>query len=145
MAEFDALKGAESSEFLAAPSVAHTGAETSGQILPLGLAARFVFSAPAGSVVSLSGIDVAALRELVDKTEEIPLDRRALFLRFQPTATVEAYVEQAIATLAETAVRLWPIRFTDLNFAMCGDDTLGRRAAGVIAREMTVAQGQVRG
>jgi hypothetical protein len=37
--------------------------------------------------------------------------------------------------LAETAMRLWPLWFTDVSFAMCCDDALGRQAARVIARE----------
>jgi very-short-patch-repair endonuclease len=48
---------------------------------------------------------------------------------------VESYVEQVIEALAETAKRLWPFWFTDVSFAMCRDDALGRQAAGVIARE----------
>jgi very-short-patch-repair endonuclease len=32
-------------------------------------------------------------------------------------------------------MRLWPFWFTDVSFAMCRDDALGRLAAGVIARE----------
>jgi hypothetical protein len=43
--------------------------------------------------------------------------------------------ETASAVLAETAMRLWPVWFTDVSFAMCCDDALGRQAAGVIARE----------
>jgi hypothetical protein len=75
------------------------------------------------------------LRELIDQAEHIPDDRRALFVRLQPAGSVEAYVEQVIAVLAETAMRLWPVWFTDVSFAMCGDDALGRQVAGVIARE----------
>jgi hypothetical protein len=100
-----------------------------------GQAAQFVFRAPGGSVVTLGGIDGAALRELVDQAEHIPDDRRALFVRLRPAGSIEAYVEQVIAVLAETAIRLWPVWFTDMSFAMCCDDALGRQAAGVIARE----------
>ncbi|MGB6373782.1 MAG: DUF559 domain-containing protein [Methylocella sp.] len=108
---------------------------TSEQTLLSGQAAQFVFSAPGGSVVTLGGIDGAALRELVDQAEHITNDRRALFVRLRPAGSVEAYVEQVIAILAETAMRLWPVWFTDVSFAMCCGDTLGRQAAGVIARE----------
>jgi Protein of unknown function (DUF559) len=108
---------------------------TSEQTLLSGQAAQFVFRAPGGSVVTVGGIDGAALRELVDQAEHLPDDRRALFVRLRPAGSVEAYVEQVIAVLAETAMRLWPVWFTDVSFAMCSDDTLGRQAAGVIARE----------
>jgi hypothetical protein len=73
--------------------------------------------------------------ELVDQAEDIPDDRRALFLRLRPALTTEAHIEEVIAVLAETATRLSPVWFTDVSFAMCCDDALGRRAAGVIARE----------
>ncbi|MGH8324059.1 MAG: hypothetical protein ACRETD_09730, partial [Steroidobacteraceae bacterium] len=108
---------------------------TSEQTLLSGQAAQFIFCAPGGSVVTLGGIDGAALRELVDQAEDIPDDRRALFVRLRPAGSVEAYVEQVNAVLAETAMRLWPVWFTDVSFAMCRDDALGRQAAGVIARE----------
>ncbi|MGQ0446127.1 MAG: endonuclease domain-containing protein [Beijerinckiaceae bacterium] len=75
------------------------------------------------------------MRELVDQAEHIPDDRRALFVRLWPAGNIETYVEQVIAVLAETAMRLWPVWFTDVSFAMCCDDALGRQAAGVIARD----------
>jgi hypothetical protein len=98
-------------------------------------AAQFVFCAPGGSVVTLGGIDSTALRELIDEAEQIPDGRRVLFVQLRPARSIEAYVEQVVAALAETAVRLWPIWFTDWSFAMCRNDALGRQAAGVIARE----------
>jgi hypothetical protein len=75
------------------------------------------------------------LRQLVDQAEHVPSDRRALFLQLQLAGSIEAYVEQVIAILAETAMRLWPVWFTDVSFVMCRDDALGRPASGVIARE----------
>jgi very-short-patch-repair endonuclease len=46
----------------------------------------------------------------------------------------EAYIEQVIAALADTAKRLWPLWFGNINFATCRDDVLGREAAGTIVR-----------
>jgi very-short-patch-repair endonuclease len=125
------------SDFLETSRVAAPRGDTvaSEQTLPSRQAAQFVLSAPAGSVVALGGIDSAALHELVDQTEQVPGNRRALFLRLRPARSIEVYVEQAITVLAETAMRLWPVWFTDASFAMCRDDALGRQAAGVIARE----------
>jgi very-short-patch-repair endonuclease len=110
-------------------------AKSSDETLHFSEAAAFVFRAAAGSVTALGGIDGLALRELVDGAEQVPDDRRALFVRLRPAGSVEAYVEQVITALAETAMRLWPIWFTDVSFAMCCDDALGRQATGVIARE----------
>jgi hypothetical protein len=98
-------------------------------------AVQFTFNAPQGSVVALGGIDCAALRELIDQTGRIPDDRRALFLRLRSASGVHLYVEQVIALLADTAMRLWPVWFTDVSFATCRDDTLGRQASSLIARE----------
>jgi very-short-patch-repair endonuclease len=138
VAQFDARKeGAVPSEVLrtSRASEPRSITVTSEQTLLSGQAAQFVFRAPGGSVVALGGIAGAALRKLVDQAEHIPDDRRALFVRLRPAGSVEAYVEQVIAVLAETAMRLWPVWFTDVSFAMCRNDALGRQAAGVIARE----------
>ena len=127
MAHFDARKeGPTPSEFLKTSPVADSRAVavTSEQTLLSGQAAQFVFRAPGGSVVILGGIDGAALRELVDQAEHIPDDRRALFVRMRPAGSVEAYVDQVIAVLAETAMCLWPVWFTDVE--LC--DVLRRRA-----------------
>jgi hypothetical protein len=87
VAQFDARKeGAVFSEFLRTSRVGDPRAVTvtSEQTLLSGQAAQFVFRAPGGSVVTLGGIDGAALRELVDQAEHIPDDRRALFVRLRP-------------------------------------------------------------
>ncbi len=102
--------------------------------LPICMAADFVLSAPAGAVVVLGGIDGESLRALIDEVEPEQCGRRALFTRIVAAPTTEAIVEQVINLLAETARRLWPIWFTDVSFGGCRSDTLGRLAAGVIAR-----------
>jgi very-short-patch-repair endonuclease len=107
----------------------------SEQVLSTADAAQFVLDAPGGSVVSLGGIDGAALQRLVDQTDHISDHRRALFLRLSPAGSASAYVEQVIAAVATAAMHLWPCWFTDVSFAMCRDDALGRRAAAIIARE----------
>jgi hypothetical protein len=105
------------------------------QYLPIGDVAEFIFRVPGGSVVILGGVSGATLREVIDQLEHPSSDRRALFVRLSPLSNVEAYVEQVIAVLAETAMHLWPCWFTSVSFAMCRDDALGRQAAGAIARE----------
>ncbi len=137
MAQFDAREQrAVSSEFLRISGIAGPRAITgaSEQTLLSSQAAQFIFRAPEGSVVTLGGIDGAALRELVDQAEHVSDDRRALFMQLRSAGDIEAYVEQVIAALAETAMRLWPVWFTDVSFAMCRDDALSRQASGVIAR-----------
>jgi very-short-patch-repair endonuclease len=110
--------------------------------MPPNEAGQFVFCVPAGSVVALGGLDNAALRELVDQEERTD-GRRALFVKMRPASSVEAHVEQVVAVLAETAMRLWPVWFDDVSFEICRDDTLGHRAAGVIAREAAAQSGDI--
>jgi very-short-patch-repair endonuclease len=98
-------------------------------------AAQFIFQVPEGSVLALGGIHGADLRELVDQAEHVPNDRCALFMQLRPATSVEDYVEQVVIALTETAIHLWPVWFTDVSFAMCRNDALGRLAVGVISRE----------
>jgi very-short-patch-repair endonuclease len=87
--------------------------------------------------LALGGINGARLRRLIDQAEIASHDQRALFLRLQPETSVEGYVEQTIALLAETARRLWPVWFSNVSFAACDAGTLGKLAAGAIVREAT--------
>src|SRR6516164_3282037 len=94
MTQFQPLKGgAVSSEFLRTSRFADPVTVTSEQTLLSSEAAQFVFCAPAGSVLTLGGIDGVSLRELLDQVEHVPDDRRALFVRLGPARSVEAYVE----------------------------------------------------
>ena len=106
-----------------------TQAVAVSQVIP------FVFGSPPGSVVALGGIDTAELRALVDQAEGEDHGRRALFVRMPPAAQVSTYIELLIDIMADTALRLWPVWFTDVSFAMCLKNTLGRQAALVIAGE----------
>ena len=138
MAQFSApMKGTALSEFQRQSRTAPSYTITAAADLALQFAqvADFIFSAPKGSVITLAGIDGETLRELVDQAELIPDDRRALFVRLHRAESVESYVEQVIAAFAEAAIRLWPVWFTDVSFAMCRDDALGRRAAETITRQ----------
>jgi hypothetical protein len=120
------------SEFACVHCLLNTSRE---QTLPSGMAAEFVFGAPAGSVFALGGIDGASLRVLLDQVDQGPDDRRALFVQIELAPTAEAIVEHLIELLADTVHRLWPLWFTDMSFAECRSDTLGRAAARVIARQ----------
>jgi very-short-patch-repair endonuclease len=103
--------------------------------LPVHAVTGFVLGAPAGSVLALAGIGSESLRALLDRAEAVPGDRCVLFAKIEAAPTSETIVDQTIDVLADTARRLWPIWYSDKNFADCGSDTLGRTAAGVRARE----------
>jgi hypothetical protein len=136
MAQFDARKKGALTDYRATgPHAGPLSPEKT--VISREEAAWFVFHALEGSVVALGGMDGAALRELIDNAEPSRDDRRALFVRLRAAKNIEACVEQIVAALAETAMRLWPAWFSDVSFAMCRNDALGRQAAGVIARELT--------
>jgi very-short-patch-repair endonuclease len=110
----------------------HDGSSTD---LPRAAVAEFVMNAPAGAVVALAGVDCADLRRIVDAVEPSPAGRRALFVPVAAAPSAAAIAGEIVDLLAETARRLWPVWFTDVSFAACRDDPLGRLAAAAIARE----------
>src|ERR1700741_2338773 len=103
--------------------------------LPKTAVAEFVLGTVEGSVLVLSGIDSEGLRAILDAVEPGESDRRALFARIAPAPTAEAITEQVINVLVETARRLWPIWFSNVSFAECRNDGLGRLAATALARQ----------
>jgi very-short-patch-repair endonuclease len=103
--------------------------------LPRAAIAEFVMGASAGAVIALAGVDCADLRRNLDAVEPSPGCKRALFVRVAAAASAKAVAGQVIDLLAETARRLWPLWFTDVSFAGCRDDPLGRLAVRAIARD----------
>jgi hypothetical protein len=108
---------------------------SSAQKLQLAATAEFLFSTPMGSVLALGGIDGVSLRALLDQVDHGPDHQRALLVRIESASAAEEIVERVIDLLADTALRLWPLWFTDISFAECRSDTLGRAAARIIARQ----------
>ncbi len=102
---------------------------------PGSAAADVVLGAPEGSVLALGGIDGQSLRLALNAVEPERHLRRALLARVVPRPTPAAIVEQVIDLLAKTAHRCWPIWFTDVSFAGCGNDRLGKLGASAIARK----------
>jgi len=49
------------------------------------------------------------------------------FVQIQPASTTDAIVEQILKASAETALRLWPIWFTDVSFVGCRENLTPRR------------------
>ena len=96
--------------------------------------AGLVLKATPGAVLVLAGLDGTLLRRLMDQVEAEPNSARALFPRISHAQTTDAVVQQLTEQLAATAQRLWPIWFTDVSFAECRPDTLGRFAAHGIVR-----------
>jgi very-short-patch-repair endonuclease len=102
-----------------------------------GAVAGTVLGAMPGTVLVLAGLDSVQLRQSIDQVET-PLDcPRALFAQVSRAQTPEAAVHQLADQLAEIALRLWPVWFTDVSFAECGHDIPGRSACSAIMRRAT--------
>jgi very-short-patch-repair endonuclease len=99
------------------------------ELLPLDAVAGMVLDAAPGQVTALGGISSEQLRAQLHETEPRRDGRLALFLDLAHAAGSEALVERVLDLLAETALRTWPVWFTDVSFADCGRDALGREAA----------------
>lgn len=100
--------------------------------------ADLVFRVSKDSILTLGGINVWELRTLLenvdDPFQEMP---RALSVVINSASSAEAIVEEVTAYLAETALRLWPMWYHGFGtkFDICGNDSLGRQAARVLANE----------
>jgi very-short-patch-repair endonuclease len=95
-----------------------------------------VFGAPSGSIIAIAGTSFDQVLTKVDSIDSSGDGRLALFIPLEPETSAEQIVEQIADVLAETASRIWPAWFTDINFGDCRDDTLGREAARVMARRI---------
>ena len=98
--------------------------------------ADIVLNATPGAVLVLAGLDGSLLHRLIDCVESKPNSPRALFTRMSRAQTTEAAIQQLTDQLADTAQRLWPVWFTDVSFAECRRDALGRLAAYAIVRRL---------
>jgi very-short-patch-repair endonuclease len=96
--------------------------------------AELALYARPGSVSVLAGLDGAALHRLIDQVEVKPDSPRALFAQLSGAQTTDAAVHQLTDQLADLARRLWPVWFTDVTFAECRPDPLGRLACAAIVR-----------
>lgn len=97
--------------------------------------ARFILDAPEGKIVVIGGVDRVAVRTFLDQVEPESRTRLALLADPTPCATTEALIEQVVGFLAETARHLWPIWYSNAEFSICQNNSLGRKAAILIARE----------
>jgi very-short-patch-repair endonuclease len=95
---------------------------------------QLVLDSERGVISVLAGIDAAELHRSIDQVEWGPSSPRALFIRLSGVKTTDAAVRQLIDQLADTALRLWPVWFTDVSFAAYRKDDLGRLASAATVR-----------
>jgi hypothetical protein len=96
--------------------------------------ADIVFAAPIGSVIAVGGTTDDRVRRALENADCRQDDRLALFVPLRLATSTEQIVDQAADVLAEVALRMWPVWFTDADFGGYRDDTLGREAARVLVR-----------
>jgi hypothetical protein len=99
-----------------------------------------ILRAPASEIVVLAGINDEQVRLLLDHADvSTTQERRALFLSLDSMSSAEAIVERSVQTLADTALRMWPIWYSSLSLADIRGDTLGRQALRARIRELAKA------
>ena len=98
--------------------------------------AAIVFGVVAGSVSAVAGTTCEELLLALDNSDFDRDNRRALSVPLKQATSAEQIVEQVTDMLAETALRMWPMWFTDVDFGNFRDDTLGREAARVAVRDI---------
>lgn len=99
--------------------------------------ADLVFRVSKHSILTLGGINVWELRTLLENVEPFQEMPRALSVVINSASSAEAIIDEIIRYLAETALRLWPMWYhgSGAKFEICGNDSLGRQAARVLANE----------
>jgi very-short-patch-repair endonuclease len=107
------------------------------------LVADIVLNATPATVLVLAGLDGALLHHLIDCVEPKPNSPRALFTRISRAQTTDAAIRQLTDQLSDTAQRLWPVWFTDVTFAECRHDALGRLAAYAIVHRLAAQMGDL--
>lgn len=96
-----------------------------------------VFSVSDGSILMLGGINAQELFTLLENEKPSQNTPCALSIAVNSASSAEAIINEVITCLAETALRLWPTWYhdADVSFNICGNDSLGRQAACVLASE----------
>jgi very-short-patch-repair endonuclease len=103
---------------------------------PIGEIADVIFGAVSGSIIAVAGTSYNQVLTELNSTDRGRDDRLALFVPLMPATSAEQIVEQVADVLAETALRMWPVWFTDADFGDCRDDALGREAARIMVRRI---------
>jgi hypothetical protein len=104
-----------------------TPLRSSAQPIPASAVGEIILRAPAASITSIAGIDSEQLRLLLDNSEQKTDNRLALFLPLSPHPTAEMLIEQNVGDLAKTALQMWPVWYTNVDFANVATTPLDAR------------------
>jgi very-short-patch-repair endonuclease len=99
--------------------------------------AEVIFGVAQGCVLAVAGAGREQVSRALDSAERAHDDRLALFIPLERPTSTEEIVEQVADVLAETALRLWPVWFSDVALADCRNDTLGREAVRLVIRKIS--------
>lgn len=101
-------------------------------------AADAVASVPAGTVCSLAGITPGELLSLIDQLDFAAPSPLVLFVDNASAASAQGITEKAVLRLAAAALRVWPAWYdgAGIDFGICQNDALGRKAIAVLAKEV---------
>ena len=97
--------------------------------------ADVIFGAASGSVLAVAGTTRDQILRILDGADRARESRLALFVPLRPAASAEQIVEHVADVLAATALRMWPVWFSDVSFAGSRDDTLGQEAVRTTVRQ----------
>lgn len=112
-----------------------TGEPVAFEPLSLDEVTARILTVQRGTVLSLAGLDAPTLRCLLDQSSAGEDTPRVLLAPLLPAASPAQVAEEILGSLARAARQLWPLWYGDAAFGVCGNDTLGRRAADAIAHK----------
>lgn len=97
-----------------------------------------LFATGAGQVKTVTGAGFELLRHWLDN-EDLPSKERRLVLlqRINPLPPQESLLDGFVAALADTALRLWPVWYTDADFSRFDASTAGMRAMQALLEDLT--------
>jgi very-short-patch-repair endonuclease len=102
-------------------------------------AACAVADTPQGVIRSVCGVSAQELFSLVDQRDFGSPASHVLFVEATAANSAEAFVEDILSCMADTALKVWPAWYkgSGIDFGICPNDALGRRAMSVLARKVS--------
>ncbi|MFG1397279.1 endonuclease domain-containing protein [Roseixanthobacter pseudopolyaromaticivorans] len=100
-----------------------------------GEVASFILGIPQGRLLAIEGMTARTLRVRLDRVGPGAQRGRAIYVPLAAVTTAGAMIAQVLDVLARAAFEIWPVWFGEEGFAEYRNDTLGRLATGIRARD----------